>query len=65
MGRGRERVLLGIGAHYALLLVIIAAYSVGRSGTPNNVGIQEVVGLVVLATASVSVRLLVKCQLSP
>ena len=59
VGRDRERMLIGILACYALLFVLVVAYSLSRSGTPNLLSIQEIVGLLVLAAAGAGVGLLV------
>ena len=59
VGRDRERMLIGVLACYALLFVLFVAYSLSSGGPSNLIGIQEIVGLLVLAAAGTGVGLLV------
>ena len=50
--------LIGVLACYALLFVLFVAYSLSSGGPSNLIGIQEIVGLLVLAAAGTGVGLL-------
>ena len=57
VGRDRERMVVGVLASYALLFVLIVAYLLSSGGPSNLIGIQEIVGLLVLAAAGTGVGL--------